>query len=118
MAERVLRLRAELAEAEQDLELRLGLVGAVRSLKAAKRVKRPWGCKAKVLELAQGVVTASQAALETGYPEHSCRAAISKLAAAGLVERIGGMGGAVKAREMLDDGDVMVGPYLPGRMHG
>lgn len=81
MAERVLRLRRELAEAETALEVGLGL-----RRRAGPPPKR--GLKRRALEMAtRGPVTAKEIAAEFGTLEHSARAAISKLVKAGRAER-------------------------------
>jgi len=94
LVERILRLRRELAAAEAELTATVGprsdaRMATVASV-AAGRGRRPDGLLRRAFVLLQlEPLTFRRLAQATGYPEHSCAAALSKLASSGLAVRFG-----------------------------
>jgi len=92
LVERILRLRRELAAAEAELQATVGVRAPDRTVSAvvSGRGRRPDGLLRRAFLLLQmEPLTFRRLAQATGYPEHSCAAALSKLAMSGLAVRVG-----------------------------
>lgn len=85
LAERALRLRTELAAAEREL---CAVLCRKRAGRAPERAM--YQLRAEVLALAAktGSVTTAQMAVELRVQRHSARSYLSRLATAGIVERV------------------------------